>query len=143
MPQNPSLRGHQGRFAAYQDGAPVSTPAVKTVDVNQDSGFITSNYVGDPVVENDQSIDGWSGSAELEVKGATEEDFIDALITNNLNGIGISDYTFVITELYADGTTRAYAYTDVVWKLSRRQAGQQEKITKKLDFKAAGRQKIA
>lgn len=143
MPQNPSLRGHQGKFNIYQDGGQVQVIAIKTVDVNQDSGFITSNYVGDPIVENDQSIDGFSGTAEMEVKDSVVEDFIDALITNNLNGIGVSDYTFVVTENYADGTSRAYAYTDVVWKLSRRQAGQQEKMTKKLDFKAAGRQKIA
>lgn len=142
MPQNASIRGHQGSIKIYQDGGEVKIIAIKTVDVNQDSGFITSNYVGDPIVENDQSIDGFSGTAEMEVKDSVAEQFIDALITNNLNGIGVSDYTFVITENYPDGTQVAYAYYDVVWKLSRRQAGQQEKVTKKLDFKAAGRTKV-
>jgi hypothetical protein len=143
MPQLPSIRGHQGQFNIYQDGGQVQVVAIKTVDVNQDSGFITSNYVGDPLVENDQSIDGFSGTAEMEVKDNVVETFLDALITNNLNGIGVSAYTFVVTENYPNGTISSYAYFDVVWKLSRRQAGQQEKVTKKLDFKAAGRLKLA
>ena len=81
MPQNASIRGHQGTFKVYQDGGEVKLLAVKTVDVNQDSGFITSNYVGDPQVENDQSIDGFSGTAEMEVKDSVVEDFIDGLIS--------------------------------------------------------------
>lgn len=139
MPQNASIRGHQGFFRLYQDGGEVKVLAIKTVDVNQDSTFITSMYVGDPIVENDQAIEGFSGSIDMEVKDSVIEKFIDALITNNTNGIGVSDYTFVVTEQYPDGTAASYAYFDVVWKLSRRQAGLSEKITKKLDFKAAGR----
>jgi len=139
MPQNASIRGHQGFFKVYQDGGEVKLLAIKSVDVNQDSSFITSMYVGDPLVENDQAIEGFSGSIDMEVKDNVAEKFIDFLITNNNNGIGVSDYTFVVTENYPDGTSTSYAYFDCVFKMSRRQAGLSEKITKKLDFKAAGR----
>lgn len=137
-----SIRGHQGQFKIFQDGALSNIVNITSVDVNQDSTFMRSHYVGQPVPEGDQAIDGWSGSCELEVKGAEVDDFIDALVTNNLNGIGVSDYTFVTTELYADGTTRSYVYFDCQFKMTRKQGGLNEKITKRLEFQAAGRKAL-
>lgn len=136
---NPSIRGHQGKFNIYQNGALVNILHFTSVDVNMDSSFSRAFYVGAAQGEGDQSIEGWSGSAELEVKDAEAEDFIDALINNNLNGIGVSDYSFIVTENYSDGQSRSYGYTDVQWKLSRRQSGLSEKVTKRLEFQAAGR----
>lgn len=101
-----------------------------------------SYYVGAPEPESDQAIEGWSGDVEAEVKDANLDEFIDALITNNLNGIGVSDYTFTSTELYADGTTKSYVYYDLVMKMSRKQEGLQAKMTKRLEFQASGRKPL-
>lgn len=139
---NPSLRGHQGQISFFQDGAQIAFTAIKKVSLNQDSTFMRSYYVGQSEPEGDQAMEGWSGNAELEVKDASIDAFIDALVTNNLNGIGVSDYTFVSTELYADGTTKSYVYYDVQFKMSKEQGGLQEKMTKRLDFQASGRKAL-
>lgn len=139
---NPSIRGHQGSFRMFENGELKNVAHLTSVEVNQDSTFSRSNYVGDPIPQGDQSIEGWSGTAEMEVKDDEVEQFIDALISNNLNGIGISDYTFVVTDNYSNGSSASYAYFDVQWKLSRRQSGQNEKITKRLEFQASGRVRV-
>lgn len=99
-------------------------------------------YVGQAVPEGDQAMEGWSGSIDLEVKDAEVDTFIDALTNNNLNGIGVSDYSFLTTENYGDGTTQSYVYFDVQWKMGRRQSGLNEKVTKRLEFQASGRQPL-
>lgn len=137
-----SIRGHSGQFKIFQDGQLQSIVNVTSVECNQDSSFMRSNYVGQSVPEGDQAIEGWSGSLEAEVKDAAIDEFIDALITNNLNGIGVSDYTFTVTELYPDGTTKSYVYFDCQFKMSRKQEGLQSKITKRLEFQAAGREAL-
>lgn len=137
-----SIRGHQGRFEIYENGALLKIINIKTVSVNQDSTFMRSNYVGNPVPEGDQAIEGWSGNLEAEVKDAAVDDFIDGLVTNNLNGIGVSDYSFISTELYTDGTERSYVYTDCQFKMSKTNGGLNEKMSKKLDFQASFRAKL-
>jgi hypothetical protein len=137
-----SIRGHQGRFEVYQNGAVVKIANITKVSINQESTFSKSMYVGNPVPEGDQSIEGWSGSLDAEVKDAAMEDFIDALVTNNLNGIGVSDYAFISTELYADGTQRSYVYNDCQFKISKENGGLNAKMTKKLDFQAMFRQAV-
>jgi len=136
---NPSIRGHQGQFKIFENGQLSNVVDITSVDVSQESSFQKTYYVGRPVPEGDQTIEGWSGSIEMEVKNASVDEFIDALVANNLNGIGVSDYTFMTTEYYADGTTKSYVYFDVQWKMSRKQAGLTEKMTKRLDFQASGR----
>lgn len=137
-----SIRGHQGSFKIFENGALVNILHLTSVDVNQDSTFQRSYYVGAAVPEGDQTIEGWSGSCELEVKDDEAELFIDALVNNNLNGIGVSDYTFIVNEFYPDGQGTSYVYYDVQWKLSRRQSGLNEKVTKRLEFQASGRTRI-
>lgn len=134
-----SIRGHQGQFKVFENGAPSNIVNLTSVDVNQDSTFMRSNYVGQSVPEGDQAIEGWSGTIEAEVKDATIDKFIDALVTNNLNGIGVSDYSFTTTELYADGSSQSYVYFDIQFKMSRKAGGLNEKITKRLEFQAASR----
>jgi hypothetical protein len=134
-----SIRGHQGQIKFFENGALFGIANLTNVDINQDSTFSRSNYVGAPEPEGDQAIEGWSGSTDAEVKDSSIDDLIDALVTNNLNGIGVSDYSFVSTEFYADGTTRSYVYYDVQFKMGRKQGGLNEKITKRLDFQASGR----
>lgn len=137
-----SIRGHQGQFKIFENGALVNILHLTSVDVNQDSSFSRAMYVGSALPEGDQSIEGWSGTAELEVKDSEVDEFIDGLVNNNLNGIGVSDYTFITTENYGDGQTRSYVYYDVQWKMSRRQSGLTEKVTKRLEFQASGRQAL-
>ena len=139
---NPSIRGHQGQFKIFENGQLSNIVDITNVDVSLDSSFIRTNYVGRALPEGDQAIEGWSGSISLEVKDAGVDDFIDALVTNNLNGIGKSDYSFLTTEQYCDGTSRSYVYFDVQWKMGRSQAGLNEKITKTMEFQASGRQPL-
>jgi len=136
---NPSIRGHKGQFKIFESGDLKNIVDITSVDVSQESSFSKTFYIGRPLPEGDQSIEGWSGSIEMEVKDAEVDEFIDALVTNNLNGIGVSDYTFLTTEEYGDGSRKSYVYFDVQWKMSRRQSGLNEKITKTMEFQAMGR----
>ncbi len=137
-----SIRGHLGQFKIFENGALANIVNITSVDITQDATFSRSNYVGKSEPEGDQACDGWSGSLEAEVKDAEVDSFIDALVTNNLNGIGVSDYSFVTTELYSDGTSRSYVYYDAQFKMSRKQEGLQSKITKRLEFQASGRKAL-
>lgn len=134
-----SIRGHQGQFKIFQDGALSNIVDITKVNITQDSTFSRTFYVGRPVPEGDQTVEGWSGSIDLEVKDASVDEFIDALIQNNLNGIGVSDYTFISSEQYSDGTVKSWVYFDCQFKMSKDQGGLNEKMTKKLDFQASGR----
>jgi hypothetical protein len=134
-----SIRGHMGQFKIFENGALSKIVDITKVSVAQDSSFMRTNYVGRAIPEGDQSIEGWTGSADLEVKDPSVDDFIDGLVTNNLNGVGVSDYTFISTENYADGSSRSYVYVDVQWKMSKDNGGLNEKITKKLDFQCSSR----
>ena len=137
-----SIRGHSGQFKIFKDGAPANIVNLTKVDINQESSFSRSFYVGNSVGEGDQTCEGWSGSVEAEVKDAAVDEFIDALIEDNLNGIGVSDYIFVVTENYADGRSKSHVYFDCQFKMSRSQSGLNEKITKRLEFQAAGRKAL-
>jgi hypothetical protein len=137
-----SIRGHQGQFKIFKDGALQDIVNLTKVSIAQDSSFSRAFYVGNPIGEGDQVMEGWSGSIDAEVKDAAIDEFIDALVEDNLNGIGVSDYTFVSTENYADGTSKSYVYFDCQFKMSREQAGMNEKMTKKLDFQASGRKAL-
>jgi hypothetical protein len=139
---NPSIRGHKGSFKIFENGQLSNIVDITSVSVSMDSSFSRTYYVGRPVGEGDQAIEGWSGSIELEVKDDSVDAFIDALITNNLNGIGVSDYTFLTSEEYGNGQIASYAYFDVQWKMSKSQSGLSEKMTKTLEFQASGRVKI-
>ena len=136
---NPTIRGHQGQFKIFENGQLANIVNITSVEVNQDSTFQRSFFVGKNVPEGDQTMEGWSGSIDLEVRNAAADEFIDALVTNNLNGIGISDYTFLTQEFFTDGTIKSYVYADVQFKLSKRQSGLNEKMTKRLEFQASFR----
>lgn len=136
---NPSIRGHQGTLKIYRDGGEIDIFSITSADVNMESTFTRSNYVGQRYPEGDQSIDGWSGTLEMEVKGPEIDEFMDALQTDNLNGIGIKDYSVVLTEFYADGRSKSYMYFDVQFRVSKRIAGLNEKVTKRYEFQASGR----
>lgn len=137
-----SIRGHQGLFKVYQDGSEVVIDTITNVSANMDSNFSRAMYVGNPVPEGDQSIEGWSGSFDMEVKNDVIEKFMDALVTNNLNGIGVSEYIFITTENYPDGTSASYVYFDCQFKISKTQSGMNEKIKKTVNFQASGRTRI-
>lgn len=139
---NPSIRGHKGQFKLFENGQLSNIVDITSVSVSQDSSFSRTMYVGRALPEGDQSIEGWSGSIDLEVKDAAVDDLIDALVTNNLNGIGVSDYTFLSIEEYSDGSRRSYVYFDVQWKMSKTNGGLTDKITKSMEFQASGRIKL-
>jgi hypothetical protein len=134
-----SIRGHQGVIKIFKAGAQTGLVHISSVDVNQESSFSRSFYVGAQYGEGDQAIEGWSGSMELEVKDASVDEFIDALVTNNLNGIGVEEITVLLTENYPNGQTKSYVYFDCQFKMSKKAGGLKEKMTKRLEFQAAGR----
>lgn len=137
-----SIRGHQALIKAFKDNGDVNLLNITQFDVNQDASFSRSFYVGRSEGEGDTSFQGWSGSLSVEVKDSMVDDFIDALVTDNLNGIGVADYTLTDTEYYADGTSSTYVYFGLQWKMSKSVGTMDAKVTKKLDFQADGRLKV-
>jgi hypothetical protein len=137
-----SIRGHQGQIKIFKDGALQNIANITNVQITQDSTFSRSMYVGSPTPEGDQAIEGWSGSVDAEVKDDEIDQFIDALVNANLAGIGVSDYTFISTEQYADGRVSSYVYFDCQFKMAKTQGGLSAKMTKKLDFQCSGRIKL-
>ncbi len=122
-----SIRGHLGQIKFFKDGGDLEIVNLTNLQISQDAEFSRAFYVGQPQPEGDQAISGWSGSVDAEVKDASIDVLIDALITANLNGIGVSDYTFVHTEKYADGTLQAWVYYDCQFKMSKTNGGQNER----------------
>ena len=141
MALQPTIRGHQAFFKLFRNGQQVIIDALTNVSINQEKTIEAYNYVGKAVPETDVMYMGWSGSFEIQVRDSTIEDFIDALITENLNGIGVSDCAFLCTENYPNGTTVTYVYTDCKFGIARQQGGSDSKITKTLDWRAGGRVK--
>lgn len=139
---NPSIRGHRGQIKLFRNGALLPIIDIVSAEVNQDSTFQRTNYAGRPLPEGDQAIEGWSGSMDLEVKDAAVDELIDALVTDNLNGIGVGDHSVLLNEQYSNGQIVSYVYFDVQFKMSKRQAGLTEKMTKRLDFQASGRVRL-
>ena len=135
----PSIKGHQGQIKLFQDGGDTNIVDMTEFSANQDSTFSRTFYVGRAIGEGDQTVEGWSGNLALEVKGAEVDDLIDGLIQDNLNGIGVSEYSVIDTELYSDGTSRSYVYFDIQFKMGKTIRGLNEKVTKTLDWQAAGR----
>lgn len=138
----PSIRGHQGQFKIFENGELTNIVDIVSAEINQDAEFSRTEYVGRSIPEGDQSQQGWSGSIDLEVKDDSVDVFIEALITNNLNGIGVSDYALLLTENYGDGKTSSFVYGDVQFKMSKSQSGLSEKITKRLEFQAGFRKQL-
>lgn len=137
-----SIRGHQARFAVYQDGVNQSFDTITNLSLNQDSNMTKTFYVGAAIPEGDQSIEGWSGSFDMEIKNAKVDEFLDALINNNLAGIGVSQYFFIASELYPDGTVSTYLYSDCQFSLNKTVGGLNSKVTKSVNFQAMSRVKL-
>lgn len=137
-----SIRGNMGQLRALKAGNIVNIVDITKFSVTMDSTFMRSHYVGKSIAEGDQSIEGWSGSIDTEVKDSAVEDFIDAIISQNYAGVGVEECALVLTETYPDGSSTNYMYNDVQFKYSRENGGSTEKITKKLDFQAASRTKL-
>lgn len=142
MAANASIRGNVCQLKLFRDGGDLEVINVKNFEVNQASTFIKSMYVGAQVPVGDQSIEGWEGSLEIDVVDARIDEIIDALVTANLAGVGISDYSMVHTDTYPKGTVKSYVYFDMQFKLSRRVPGMNEKVTQRLEFQAMGRQAL-
>jgi len=138
----PSIRGHQGRIKVFKNGQEAGIINLTRFEVAQDSSFIKSFYVGQPIPEGDQSIEGWSGSIDSEVKDDAVDALIDALINSNLAGIGVDEVTMILDEFYGNGQIASYVYSDMQFKMSKSNPGQNEKITKRLDFQAMIRTRI-
>lgn len=137
-----SIRGQMGSLRMLRSGQIINIVNITKFSVNLDSSFMRSMYVGNSIPEGDQSIEGYSGSIDTEVKDSAEEDFIDAVITQNLAGVGVEEVALVLTETYPDGSETTYMYNDCQFKYSREQGGASEKITKRLEFQASRRTKL-
>ena len=138
----PSIRGHQGRIKLFSNGQPTGIVTITRFEVNQDSSFIRTNYVGQSIPEGDQAMEGWSGSIDLEVKDDSVDAMIDSLVQGNLAGIGVDDITMILDELYPNGQVSSYVYVDMQFKMSKTNSGLNEKMTKRLEFQASYRTKL-
>lgn len=132
-----SIRGHQTQVKLFNNGSQINLLTVTRFEANQDSSMSRSFYVGNPVGEGDQTIEGWSGSLECEVKDAAVDQLVDAIVTQNLAGVGATEFTIVDTEFYTNGTQQSYVYSDVQMMMSKSQSGLNEKVTKRLQWQAS------
>lgn len=138
-----TIKGHSTYFKVIKNGDVVGIADLATnFEVHQDSSFMRSFYVGKKHGVGDQTFEGWSGSFDVEVKDASVDEFIDSIVNNNLDGIGADEIQVVDTEEYLDGTTKSYVYFGCLFKMSKRGGTHKEKVTKKLDFQADGRQAL-
>src|ERR1035437_9285035 len=137
-----TIRGHQTQVKTLQNGQPVDIVTVTSFDAKQDATFMRSKFVGNPVPEGDVAEEGWSGTMEMETQDAHLEDLVDALVTQNLNGVGVDQVQIVDTENYSDGTNRSYGYFDVQCKMSKKAGSMSDKVKKTLDWQASGRLKL-
>lgn len=138
----PSIRGHQSQVRLLKNGQQSEIVSITSFEASQESSFYRSNYVGAALPEGDQSQEGWSGTFEMEVKDARVDELIDAMVTQNLAGVGVDTINIVDTENYPDGTTKSWVYVDVQVKMSKRAGGLNEKVTKRLEWQAAFRQPL-
>lgn len=137
-----TIRGHQTQIRILEDGNVVDIVEITKFTAKMDNTMMRSKFVGKAVPVGDQSIDGWSGNMALEVANDNVEKLIDALVTNNLAGIGVKDYALVDTEMYDDGTSCSYLYSDVQWAWSKDTGSYDTKVTKSLDWQASYRTRI-
>jgi hypothetical protein len=135
-----AIRGHQASLKLFKNGQPAGIVNVTSFDINQDSDFSRAFYVGNKMGEGDQSVLGWSGSIDCEVKDNAVDEMIDSIIAGNQAGIGVDEITLVTEEQYPNGTSASYVYYDMQLKMSKKTGGMNEKVTKRLDFQASGRQ---
>lgn len=137
-----SIRGHMGFIKLFKNGGEQDIVNITSFEANQDSTFQRTFYVGKATPEGDQTIEGWSGSLDLEVKNAEVDDLIDALVTDNLNGVGVADYSMQLQEQYPDGTQAIWVYFDCQFKMSKSMSGLNEKQTKRIEFQSSGRLRL-
>lgn len=137
-----TIRGHQSEVRLLKDGQLVNILHMTKFSAKMDNTMMRSRFVGQSVPMGDQSIDGWSGNAAFEVADDQIEQFIDALVTGNLAGVGVSDYSLIDTEYYADGSSASYLYTDIQWAYSKEVGSFDTKTTKSMDWQASFRQRI-
>ena len=137
-----TIRGHQALFKLYEEGEQIVINTITRVSVAMASSFSRQMYVGNPITQGDQTIEGWDGSIDMQVENDRVHRFIDDLINRNLNGIGLRNYTFIIRESYDNGVIASYVYFDNQFKPSMDISGLQEKITQRLDFQSAYRKRV-
>lgn len=135
----PTIRGHQAQVKFFLDGNDLEVVDLSRFEVTQDSSFIRSKFIGNPIPEGDVVYQGFTGSADAEVRDSKMEDLIDLLVQQNLQGTGVQDTSLVVQEFYDDGQSKSWVYYDVQWRLSGSYPSLDEKVTKRLEFQAAGR----
>lgn len=134
-----SIRGHQAQVKLNKNGQTTGIVNITKFSANQDASFSRSEYVGQKFKEGDVDYSGWSGNLETEVKDKKVDELIDALVTSNLAGVGADEVTIVDTEYYPDGSSASYVYFDIQFKMSKDVGGSSAKVTKRLEWQAAGR----
>lgn len=135
----PTIRGHQAQIKFFKDGNIVGIVDLTRFEANQDANFMRSKFIGNPIPQGDVAYQGFTGSADLEVRDSIAEELIDALIEQNLGGVGVSDHSISVQEFYDDGSTKSWVYFDVQYRLTASYPNLEEKVTKRLEWQASGR----
>lgn len=135
----PTIRGHQAVIKFFKNGDDVEIVDITKFEVTQDASFSRSKYIGNPIPEGDVAYMGFTGTADLEVRDSGMEELIDAMVQDNLGGVGVADYSLTVQEFYPDGSNKSWAYFDVQWKMGASYGSLEEKVTKRLEWQAGGR----
>lgn len=131
----PSIKSHQYALEMYRGGKKIIIDTITNVSVNQDADFSRSQYVGNPIGEGDTTYNGNSGSLDMEVKGPEADDLLQAIVTENYNGVGITDVALLETENYSNGVVATWLHLGVQLKMSKTAQGN-SKVTKRIDFQS-------
>ena len=139
---NPTIRGNSAQIRTIRNGEVINVGPITNFQSSMDSEFFRTFGVGDSVGKSDQAINGWTGRFDLELDNPGLSDFINDMVTENLNGVGLSDYVIVQTFFYSDGQSRSFAFTDCVFRYSENVPTNQGKITASVDFQASRRTEV-
>lgn len=137
-----AVKGKDTKVRLMRNGTPVAAIGLKSFSADQDAEFTRDEYLGEVQGVGDTDHKGWTGSMEFEVNSAAVADFIDALVTNNLERVNADEVTILHTIFYRDGSQKAWAYSGVQAKYGAEVPGMHDKSTEKLDWQADDRQPV-
>jgi hypothetical protein len=143
MAVNSPILGHSGSLKIYVNGQLSGILTISEFNVDMQSAMNQVYYAGNAIPEGYQTLPHWTGNVELLVKDSIAEKLIDAIVGAVQSGVGFPQVVMNVTENYSDGTSSTYSYSDCQFKITRRQRGGQEHVTKRLEFQAMFRISIA
>lgn len=136
------VKGKDTSIRILKNGEMVQVFEARSFTVNQDADITRHKHLGKIEDELDTNMNGWSGTVEIEKVGVAIDDFMDAVIENNLARIGADTITIAERIDYRDGASRTYVYGPCEVTVGENVAGKDEAVVQTLNWAAPRRQKV-